>query len=206
MPDTPVPATPPTTTPDPAARQAALVASQDAPAPAQHAPVVGLVVSGAGGAEGLLDGFVRPALAQGWRVAITLTPTAARWLEAADLITPLADLTGLPVRWAARLPTEPKPHPPADCYAAAPATANTIAKLALGLSDNQALTHLCEAVGMPSTPVILLPRAAVDATRHPAWPGHLDRLRDAGVRVLPTASGPVLPWDQVLAAVADELS
>ncbi|MBP2473611.1 hypothetical protein JOF53_002483 [Crossiella equi] len=173
---------------------------------APSAPVVGLVAAGAAGVETLLEGFVRPATERGWRVAITLTPTAARWLRAADLVAPLTELTGIPVRWDARLPTEPKPHPPVDCYAAAPATANTIAKLALGLSDNQALTHLCEAVGMPSTGVVLLPRASLDSTRHPAWPGHLDRLRDAGVRVLPVASGARLPWDQVLAAVADELS
>lgn len=189
MPDTPVPAAPDTST-------------SQAPA----TPVVGLVASGAGGAEGLLDGFVRPAVAQGWRVAITLTPTAARWFEAANLIAPLAELTGLPVRSTPRLPTEPKPHPLADCYAAAPATANTIAKLALGLSDNQALTHLCEALGMPDTPVVLLPRVSPDSARHPAWSGHLDRLRDAGVRILPTSSGLTIPWEQLLSAVAEELT
>ncbi|GAA2798695.1 flavoprotein [Crossiella cryophila] len=199
MPDTPVPAAPAATSATPAS-------APTTPVVGPATPVVGLVVSGAGGAEGLLDGFVRPAVTQGWQVAITLTPTAARWFEAADLVTPLADLTGLPVRWNPRLPTEPKPHPPADCYAVAPATANTIAKLALGLSDNQALTHLCEALGMPNTPVILLPRVSPDSTRHPAWPGHLERLRDAGVRILPTTSGPTIPWEQVLAAVADELS
>jgi hypothetical protein len=40
-------------------------------------PVVGLVCCAAGGVEGVREGYVEPALARGWRVAVTLTPTAA---------------------------------------------------------------------------------------------------------------------------------
>ncbi|MFJ4847978.1 MULTISPECIES: hypothetical protein [unclassified Streptomyces] len=40
--------------------------------------VLAVVGSAAGGVESLRDGLVLPALAHGWRVAVTLTHTAAR--------------------------------------------------------------------------------------------------------------------------------
>src|SRR5262249_32249468 len=111
-----------------------------------NGPVVGIVGAAAGGVRGLRTGFVEPALARGWRVGVTLTPTAAVWLGALGEIEPMADLTGLPVRSTPRLPTDPKPHPTVDCYVVAPASANTLAKLAPGLADNQATTQVCEAL------------------------------------------------------------
>jgi hypothetical protein len=36
----------------------------------------------------------------------------------------------------------PEPHPPIDVFAAAPPSVNSVAKLALGIADNQALTML----------------------------------------------------------------
>ena len=52
--------------------------------PVAAGPVVGLVSCAAGGLEQLRTGYVEvePALARGWRVAVTLTPTAATWLRA----------------------------------------------------------------------------------------------------------------------------
>ncbi len=43
--------------------------------------VLGIVGTSAGGVEALRTGLVEPALARGWRVAVTLTPTAGRWLR-----------------------------------------------------------------------------------------------------------------------------
>jgi phosphopantothenoylcysteine synthetase/decarboxylase len=74
-----------------------------------------------------------------------LTPTAAAWLDHLDEVERLEALTGLPVRSAPRLPHEPKPHPMSDVLVGAPMTANSVAKLALGIADNQALTVLCDA-------------------------------------------------------------
>ncbi|MEU7525432.1 flavoprotein [Saccharothrix sp. NPDC042600] len=153
-------------------------------------PVLGVVVSAAGGVEGWLRaGLVEPLARRGWRLAITLTPTVARWLEAQ--VGELAALTDLPVRWNSRLPSEPKPHPVPDAFVFAPATLNSIAKLALGISDNQALTVLCEALGR-GTPMVVLAQVGPDQSHHPAYSRHLSVLRDAGVSVVSGGPGEVL--------------
>ncbi|GAA3746985.1 flavoprotein [Streptomyces tremellae] len=180
---------------------------------AQERGVLGVVGTGAGGVETLRTGLVEPALARGWRVAVTLTPTAGRWLRATGEADRLARLTGLPVRDAPRLPGEARPHPDADCYVVAPATANTVAKLALGIADNQALTQLGEALGIPAVPVVVFPKINTAHARHPAWQGHITTLREAGVHLVqgpdvwplhgPRAPTPRqdLPWPAVLAAL-----
>jgi phosphopantothenoylcysteine synthetase/decarboxylase len=79
-----------------------------------------------------------------------------------------------------------------------PATANSTAKLALGIADNQALTVLCEAVG--GTPqVVVCPQLSDDQARHPAWAGHVRTLRDAGVHV--ELLEPDRTWTSVLDAL-----
>lgn len=178
--------------------------------------VLGVVGSAAGGLESLRTGLVEPALALGWQVAVTLTPTAGRWLRENGEFQRLETVTGLSVRDEPRLPTEARPHPPADCYILAPASANTVAKLALGISDNQALTQIGEALGTLGVPVVVFPRVNAAHARHPAWNGHLSALREAKVRLVygadvwplyeprEAAPGRDLPWAEVLAAIADD--
>ncbi|NUT95880.1 MAG: flavoprotein [Saccharothrix sp.] len=145
-------------------------------------PVLGLVASAAGGVETWLrSGLAEPLAAAGWRLAITLTPTVARWLE--PQLDDLRALTDLPVRWTSRLPTEPKPHPVPDAFVFAPATLNSLAKLALGIGDNQALTVLGEALGRRA-PMVVLTQVGPDQSHHPAYSGHLAVLRGAGVRLV----------------------
>lgn len=146
--------------------------------------VLGVVASGAGGVEDLRTGLAVPALERGWRVAVTLTPTAGAWLRTIGEVARLAELTGLPVRDQPRFPAEPRPHPQADCFVVAPASANTVAKLATGIGDNQALTQVGEALGTSGLPVVVFPRVNAAHTRHPAWPRHLAALREAGVHVI----------------------
>lgn len=146
--------------------------------------MLGVVASGAGGVEGLFDGLVRPALDAGWRVGVTLTPTAGRWFHEAGLVAEIEEATGLPLRVDSRLPREPKPHPPVDTYVVAPATANTVAKLALGFGDNQALTQVSEAIGTDGVEVVVFPCVNAAHVRHPAWPGHVAALKAAGVRLV----------------------
>jgi hypothetical protein len=137
-----------------------------------------------------------PAVRRGWRLAVTLTPTAERWLDAASELDRLRALTELPVRSRSRLPSEPKPYPMPDAFLFVPATANSLAKLALGIADNQALTALGEAVGAPGVPVVVRPQADENQRRHPAFTTHLKTLRDAGVHV---ADGPTSePWEPLL--------
>ncbi|MBB5959092.1 phosphopantothenoylcysteine synthetase/decarboxylase [Saccharothrix tamanrassetensis] len=145
-------------------------------------PVLGLVASAGGGVERWLrTGLAEPLARQGWRLAVTLTPTAARWLE--PEVARLEALTDLPVRWTSRLPSEPKPHPVPDAFVFAPATLNSIAKLALGIGDNQALTVLSEALGRRA-PMVVLAQVGAEQSRHPAYDGHLAVLRAAGVKVV----------------------
>jgi 3-polyprenyl-4-hydroxybenzoate decarboxylase len=173
--------------------------------------VLGLVVSGAGGVDDLLAGLVRPAMDAGWTVAVTATPTAGRWLAESGALAEIEKTTGYPVRIEPRSPHETSPHPPVDCYVVAPASANTVAKLALGIADNQALTQVNEAIGMLGLPVVVFPRVNAAHARHPSWATHLEALRRAGVYLVygddvwrlyePRQAGPrELPWSAVLDA------
>lgn len=181
-------------------------------------PVVGLVCCAAGGVEGVRERFVEPAVGRGWRVAVTLTPTAATWLQANGEVDRLAALTGLAVRSERRLPGAERPHPPTTCWVVAPATANAVANLALGLTPNQALTQVCEALGAQQVPVVVFPRVNAGHAGHPAWDDHLTALRKVGVRLIygedlwplhpprPDPPDRELPWPAILDATADVLS
>ena len=95
-----------------------------------------MIACAAGGVEPLREGLAEPLNEADHRVAVTLTPTACRWLEAGGEVDRIESTTGLPVRWESRLPWEPKPHPQLDVIVAAPATFNSTAKIALGIADN----------------------------------------------------------------------
>jgi hypothetical protein len=160
-----------------------------------------LVASGAFGVERrLLAELATPAVARGWRLAVTLTPTAARWLAETGDLARLQALTDLPVRSVGRLPEQRSPYGLADRYLFVPATANSIAKLALGIADNQALTQLCEAVGSPGVPVLVRPQAGEPLRSHPAFATHLATLRAAGVHV--SDADPSVSWEPLLDQIA----
>jgi hypothetical protein len=141
--------------------------------------VVAVVGCAAGGLEDLLDGLIRPLVEDGHTAPVVVTPTAATWLHDLGHDREIEDLTGLPVRSTPRLPREASPHPAPDVLVAAPMTANSTAKLALGLADNQALTLLCENVAI--RPTIVFPRINAAHARQPGWKGHIDALTSAGV-------------------------
>jgi hypothetical protein len=174
--------------------------------------VLGLVGSGSGGVEELLPRLIRPAQEQGWTVAVTLTPTAGQWLAKSGALTEIEEATGYPVRVEPRSPDEKSPHPQVDCYLVAPASANMVAKLALGIADNQALTQVNEAIGTRDLPVVVFPRVNAAHARHPAWEDHIAALRRAGVHLVygedvwplhepRSAPGRELPWSAVLDVV-----
>ncbi|MEE1942561.1 flavoprotein [Streptomyces sp. TRM 70361] len=177
--------------------------------------VLGVVGTAAAGVETLRTGLVEPAIERGWRVAVTLTPTAGQWLRANGEARRLERLTGLPVRDQPRLSGEPRPHPLVDCYVVAPASANTVAKLATGVMDNQALTQVGEAIGTLGLPVVVFPRVNAAHARHPAWRRHIDALREGGVHLVygpdvwplhEPREGPAerqLPWSAALNTVEE---
>jgi Flavoprotein len=169
---------------------------------------LGLVCASAGGLEDARVNLIEPMLRDGWRVFVTATPTAATWLRTSGELARIEDLTGAPVRYSPRLPNEVSPHPAVDCYAVVPATANTVAKLALGIADNQALTQVCEAIGLGAPPVVIFPRVNAAHAGHPAWHRHISTLSKAGVQLVygddvwplhepRSAPDRELPWDAI---------
>ena len=166
--------------------------------------IVVVVASAVGGLEELRTGLVTPAVGRGWRVGVTLTPSAQRWLRESGELPLLETASGLPVRSSPRLPWQESPHPDPDCFAVL-ASANLVAKLALGIADTQASTQVCEAIGGRRLPVVLLPRTNPDHAAHPAFAGHLETLRSAGVHVLDLSPQPPPPWTTFLASIAATL-
>jgi phosphopantothenoylcysteine decarboxylase / phosphopantothenate---cysteine ligase len=142
---------------------------------------------------------VRLATKAGHAVRVIQTPTAQRFVGAASF----AALTGAPVlsdefeRDSARgaFPGQAAPdHEPlshlelvrnADAFLIAPATANTIAKLAHGLADNL----LTSAALATTCPVVVAPAMNNHMYEHAATRANLATLRERGVTVIEPGTG-----------------
>jgi phosphopantothenoylcysteine decarboxylase/phosphopantothenate--cysteine ligase len=142
---------------------------------------------------------VRLATKAGHAVRVIQTPTAQRFVGAASF----AALTGAPVlsdefeRDSARgaFPGQAAPdHEPlshlelvrnADAFLIAPATANTIAKLAHGLADNL----LTSAALAATCPVLVAPAMNNHMYEHGATRANLATLRERGVTVIDPGTG-----------------
>jgi phosphopantothenoylcysteine decarboxylase / phosphopantothenate---cysteine ligase len=143
--------------------------------------------------------LVRLATKGGHAVRVVRTETAARFVGDASF----AALTGAPVltgefeRDPARgaFPDQrPPEHDPlshlelvrnADAFIVAPASANTIAKLAHGLADNL----LTSAALAATCPVLVAPAMNNHMYEHPATRANLALLRERGVTVLDPGTG-----------------
>src|SRR6266496_3501904 len=121
----------------------------------------------------------RLAIDAGWQPYVTLTPTAAEWVDLAELRT----VTGQSVRVQPRRPGESDPFPPASAVLAAPLTFNTINKLACGISDTVALGLLNELLSS-ELPIVAVPCVKAALRAHPAYAANLHLLTDAGVQFL----------------------
>jgi phosphopantothenoylcysteine decarboxylase / phosphopantothenate---cysteine ligase len=169
--------------------------------------------------------FVRLAIAAGHSVRVLQTPSSRRFVGEASF----AALSGAPVlvsefqRDPARgaFPDQQPPahEPPshlelvarADLYLVAPASANTIAKLAHGLADN--LVSSCALAA--TCPLVLAPSMNNHMYEHPAVQANLDALRARGARILEPGTGPLatkgehgvgrLPEPAELLAVCEEV-
>ncbi len=157
-----------------------------------------LGVSGSIAAYKALE-LVRLATADGHAVRVVQTPTSRRFVGEASF----AALTGAPVlvdefeRDPARgaFPGEQPPaHEPlshlelvanADVYVIAPASANTIAKLAHGLADN--LLGSCALAA--DCPLVVAPAMNNRMYEHPATQANLELLRARGARIVAPDSG-----------------
>ena len=143
--------------------------------------------------------LVRLATAAGHDVRVVQTPASLRFVGKASF----AALTGAPVlssefeRDPARgaFPSQTPPtHEPlshlelvanAEVYLIAPASANTIAKLANGLADN--LLSSCALVA--SCPMVIAPAMNSAMYEHPATRANLQTLRERGVTIVEPGAG-----------------
>ncbi|GAA2471499.1 hypothetical protein Ahu01nite_078800 [Winogradskya humida] len=126
-----------------------------------------------------LPAFVARMQAVGWLVCVVATPAALKFLDREALTA----LTGHVVRYDYKQPDEPDVLPRPDAFVVAPATFNTINKMAYGASDTLALGMLNEAIGM-GLPIIAVPTANAALVRHPAFLSSIASLRSWGVRVM----------------------
>ncbi|MFL1378297.1 flavoprotein [Nocardiopsis protaetiae] len=115
---------------------------------------------------------------QGWSVQIMATPSAMSFIDVEDL----EKRTGRPVRSQHRTPGDQR-SPKADAIIIAPATFNTINKLANGIADNYALDVVNEAIGLGVTTVILPFVNSAYANRTP-FKANVELLRTEGVDIL----------------------
>ncbi len=141
----------------------------------------------------------RLAIRAGHSVRVITTPTAERFVGRATF----AAITGAPVLSdefeadpaRGSYPGEPSPERApishlalverAQAYLIAPASANTIAKLATGLADNLVATAALAA----ACPVAVAPAMNHRMYLHPATQAHLRTLRERGIRVVDPGEG-----------------
>jgi phosphopantothenoylcysteine decarboxylase/phosphopantothenate--cysteine ligase len=143
--------------------------------------------------------FVRLATKAGHAVRVVQTPTSERFVGVASF----EAITGAPVLTSefepdparGAFPGDPAPeHEPishlalvgnADLFLVAPASANTLAKLAHGLADNL----LCSAALAARCPLVVAPAMNDAMYEHPATRANLATLRERGVRIVDPGVG-----------------
>jgi len=146
-----------------------------------------IIVCGAGPATNVHE-LIAAAHTRSWTAAVTATASALPFLDAPTI----EGLTGDPVRTGYQTPvTDRRTLPPVNALIIAPATYNTINKLALGIADTYPLTSAAEQIGR-GIPTVIVPFVnAALAARAPFRRALVD-LRSEGIRVL---SGPGDSWE-----------
>lgn len=119
------------------------------------------------------------AQADGWDVCVIASPDGRNFID----VEALEAKTGHTVRTFYKQPDATDELPPADAMIVAPATCNTIAKWAAGISDTLPLGLVVEAVGK-ALPVVAMPFSNRAQLAFPAVAEALDKLERWGVGVL----------------------
>jgi phosphopantothenoylcysteine decarboxylase/phosphopantothenate--cysteine ligase len=136
---------------------------------------------------------------QGIDVQAIMTPAATRFVGPDSF----AALTGRPVHSDVFERPEAVLHVRLAHAAAgavvAPATANVIAKLALGLADDLVTSTLLESTG----PLVIAPAMHTGMWEHPSTQLHLATLRARGAIVVGPASGPLAAGDEGVGRMAE---
>jgi hypothetical protein len=142
-------------------------------------PVVYLIVCGAGPAT-RAHVFVDAARTACWDCWVIATDTGATFIDRAGL----ERASGHPVTAAHREPGTPRRNRPgADAVVIAPATANTVCKLAAGIADVYALDVASENIGL-GVPTVVVPFANTALTRRLPYRRAVASLQEEGVIVL----------------------
>jgi phosphopantothenoylcysteine synthetase/decarboxylase len=137
-----------------------------------------LIVCGAEPA-GSAGAFVDAARARGVGVVAFATPAAVRFIDREAL----EAATGYPVNFEHRPVHEPRrPRPAADAVVIAPATANTVCKLAAGIADTYALDVASENIAL-GVPTLIAPYVNTTLAGRAPYRRAIAMLRDEGVRV-----------------------
>ena len=145
-----------------------------------------LILTGAPLTERGAD-VARALVETGWHVRVVATPAAAPWVDAEAI----AAVTGAPPRTEARDPAQAK-SPRPDAVVIAPATFNTINKLAGGIADTYAHSTACEAIGA-GIHVVLVPMVNELLWGHPALAASLRSLAAATVHLVDVHTGSAVP-------------
>lgn len=178
---------------------------------ARDSLVLYVIVCGAPPAQrtpGVVE-FVQECQVTGWDVCVIPTRIGRRFLDTGLL----AKLTGHPLRDDYKYPHEDDVLPmPADAIVVAPATFNTVNKLAAGISDTLPLGLVNEAVG-GRIPVTMAVYTNQMLASHPVFARSVATLRSYGVRFVPDtddiyelATKPAdapFPWRAMLTATKD---
>ncbi|MGW5879989.1 flavoprotein [Nocardiopsis terrae] len=114
----------------------------------------------------------------GWTVQVMATPAAVSFID----VEALQEQTGRPVRSQHRAPGDPR-SPKANAIIIAPATFNTINKLATGIADNYVLDVVNEAIGL-GVPTVILPFVNSAYTNRSPFKASVEKLRGERVPVL----------------------
>jgi phosphopantothenoylcysteine synthetase/decarboxylase len=109
---------------------------------------------------------VRDALSRHWSVSVVVSEAARQW-------------SSIPA-------SVERPRP--DALLACPLTFNSANKIVAGVMDTPATGALCDAVGA-GVPVVGVPMVNDRLWGHPAWASPLQRLGEAGVRLIDVRSG-----------------
>lgn len=176
----------------------------------QNPPPTLCVVVCAAGPAPHVGVLVELAQRDGWAVRVVATPAGMGFIDTNTL----AAQTGAPVRSDYRSPGDNGPRSStADAIIVAPATYNSINKLATGINDTYALNVVAEAVGRRA-PVAILPFVNAALAARAPFRSAVESLRSEGVHVLlgpgewqphPAGAGEQhlasYPWHHALTAV-----
>jgi phosphopantothenoylcysteine synthetase/decarboxylase len=115
--------------------------------------------------------LVRLAKADGWDVCVGTTPTGWEFLD----VDAVRQESGHEPRrqWSGRS----SGWPPADAVVVAPATINTVDKIAAGITDTWAVNVVVECLGL-DIPIVIAPNVNPALGRHPRFRGNIADLRD----------------------------